>query len=124
MNEDVIRECIRELDTIKARLTGMLSHKEVKQFRRPNKLEVVQYFAEYTGNLTTTMPLVEPEKFYDFYESKGWKVGKNSMKDWKAAVRQWVRRNEERKRDTTGGTSRSERAIQDALTGIDDPNTI
>jgi hypothetical protein len=28
-------------------------------------------------------------RFYDHYESNGWKVGKNSMKDWKAAVRNW-----------------------------------
>lgn len=28
-------------------------------------------------------------KFYDFYESKGWMIGKNKMKDWKSAVRTW-----------------------------------
>ncbi len=32
-----------------------------------------------------------PDGFYDFYESKGWMVGKNKMKDWKAAVRTWER---------------------------------
>lgn len=32
---------------------------------------------------------VDPEKFYDFYESKGWKVGKEKMKDWQASVRTW-----------------------------------
>jgi hypothetical protein len=32
---------------------------------------------------------VDPERFVDFYTSNGWKVGKNSMKDWKAAVRAW-----------------------------------
>lgn len=31
------------------------------------------------------------ERFIDFYTSKGWMVGKNKMKDWKAAVRNWVR---------------------------------
>ena len=34
---------------------------------------------------------VDPERFVDFYESKGWHVGKNKMKDWKAAVRNWNR---------------------------------
>lgn len=34
---------------------------------------------------------VDPEQFYDFYESKGWMIGKNRMKDWKAAVRTWER---------------------------------
>ena len=32
---------------------------------------------------------VDAQKFVDFYDSKGWMVGKNSMKDWKAAVRTW-----------------------------------
>ncbi|MDD3186730.1 MAG: hypothetical protein PHT76_15730 [Anaerostipes sp.] len=35
---------------------------------------------------------IDCERFIDFYSSKGWMVGKNKMKDWKAAVRNWVRR--------------------------------
>ena len=34
---------------------------------------------------------VDPQTFVDFYESKGWLVGKVKMKDWKAAVRTWER---------------------------------
>ena len=34
---------------------------------------------------------VDPERFVDFYTSKGWMVGKNPMKDWRAAVRTWER---------------------------------
>ena len=34
---------------------------------------------------------VDPESFVDFYASKGWMVGKNKMKDWKASVRTWAR---------------------------------
>lgn len=36
---------------------------------------------------------VDPQHFIDYYTSVGWKVGKNSMKDWKAAVRTWNRKN-------------------------------
>lgn len=43
------------------------------------------------------------EDFYDFYSSKGWMVGKNKMKDWKAAVRMWSRRD----RDTGGNKNRN-----------------
>jgi len=32
---------------------------------------------------------VDPDVWFDFYASKGWMVGKNKMKDWKAAVRTW-----------------------------------
>ena len=33
---------------------------------------------------------VEAERFFNYYESKGWVVGKSPMKDWKAAVRTWA----------------------------------
>lgn len=36
---------------------------------------------------------LNPDHFFDFYESKDWMVGKNKMKDWKAAARNWARRN-------------------------------
>ncbi len=35
---------------------------------------------------------VDPQRFVDFYSAKGWKIGKNGMRDWKAAVRTWERR--------------------------------
>ena len=35
---------------------------------------------------------VDPEQFVDFYQSKGWKIGKSPMKDWEAAIRTWVKR--------------------------------
>ena len=34
---------------------------------------------------------VDPEKFISYYESNGWMVGRNKMKDWRAAVRTWER---------------------------------
>ena len=37
---------------------------------------------------------VDAERFVDFYSSNGWKVGKNPMKDWKAAVRTWEKRDD------------------------------
>ncbi|WP_290155417.1 phage replisome organizer N-terminal domain-containing protein [uncultured Dubosiella sp.] len=45
---------------------------------------------------------VDPEAFVDFYESKGWTIGQNKMKDWKAAVRTWE------KRDIFSGSSKKE----------------
>ena len=39
---------------------------------------------------------IDAESFVDFYESKGWMVGKNHMKDWKAAVRTWEKTHEEK----------------------------
>ena len=55
-----------------------------KRFEKPTLSEIKQYCIERNNN-------VNAAHFYDYYESNGWKVGKNSMKDWKAAVRTWER---------------------------------
>lgn len=55
-----------------------------KRFEKPTLSEIKQYCIERKNN-------VNAEQFFDYYESNGWKVGKNSMKDWKAAVRTWER---------------------------------
>lgn len=41
---------------------------------------------------------IDAQTFIDFYESKGWLIGKNKMKDWKAAVRTWEKRRNEPKK--------------------------
>lgn len=61
-----------------------------KRFTPPTATEVREYAAEKGYHL-------DAEAFVDFYESKGWKVGNQSMKDWKAAVRNWIRRDKDRK---------------------------
>lgn len=53
-----------------------------KRFIPPSIEEVKEYCLERMNN-------VDAEAFVDFYASKGWMVGKNKMKDWKAAVRTW-----------------------------------
>lgn len=57
-----------------------------KRFEKPTLSQITQYCLERNNN-------VNAEQFYDYYESNGWKVGKNSMKDWKAAVRTWEKNN-------------------------------
>lgn len=42
---------------------------------------------------------VDYQYFYDYYESNGWKVGKNLMKDWKATLRNWHRRSNQSKKE-------------------------
>lgn len=55
-----------------------------KRFEKPTISDIEQYCIERNNN-------VNAEQFFDYYESNGWRVGKNSMKDWKAAVRTWER---------------------------------
>lgn len=63
---------------------GVCQKKVVNKFTPPTPDEVRAYCSEkgYT---------VDPDRFVDYYTSNGWMVGKNHMKDWKAAVRTWVR---------------------------------
>ena len=61
-------------------------------FKKPNIDEVKNYCILRKNN-------IDAEAFIDFYESKNWFVGKNKMKDWKACVRTWERR--ETKKTTT-----------------------
>ncbi len=56
--------------------------KTVKRFEKPSLDEVKAYCQERHNS-------VNAERFVDYYEANGWKVGKNPMKDWKAAVRTW-----------------------------------
>lgn len=56
-----------------------------KRFVKPTLEEVTAYCKERKNN-------VDPQRFIDFYESKGWKVGNQPMKDWKACVRTWEKR--------------------------------
>ena len=64
--------------------------KSAKRFQKPTLDELTAY--KQKANL----PLVDCEAFYDFYESKGWVIGKNPMKDWQAAMRNWERTERER----------------------------
>lgn len=59
---------------------------ESKRFTPPTVEEVKAYCSERNNN-------VDAQRFVDYYTSNGWLVGKNKMKDWKAAVRTWERNN-------------------------------
>lgn len=56
------------------------------RFVKPSVDEIRAYCIERNNN-------IDAEAFINFYESKGWKIGKNAMKDWKAAVRTWEAKN-------------------------------
>ena len=63
-------------------ITNVISKEKNAKFIPPSVTEVKKYCLERNNN-------VDPDAFVDFYESKGWMVGKNKMKSWKAAVRTW-----------------------------------
>ena len=57
---------------------------KVKRFTPPTLDEVIAYCNERNNN-------IDANHFIDYYTSNGWLVGKNKMKDWKAAIRTWER---------------------------------
>lgn len=57
-----------------------------KTFSQPSIDDVSKYCQERKNS-------VDPQMFIDFYTAKNWMIGKNKMKDWKAAVRTWEQRN-------------------------------
>lgn len=61
------------------------SESSVTQVQRPT-LEEVTAYCNQRGNG------IDPERFIDYYTANGWRVGKQPMRDWKAAVRSWEKR--------------------------------
>ena len=61
-----------------------IDKKPLKRFTAPTLEEVKEYCSERKNG-------VDAERFVNYYTANGWKVGKNPMKDWKAAVRTWER---------------------------------
>lgn len=59
-----------------------------KKFTKPSFEQVRDYFTELKHN----NPSEQASIFLDFYDSNGWKVGRNPMKDWQATVRNWIKR--------------------------------
>lgn len=72
------KEIDKEIDMLQSNKPVTKSNR----FKKPTLEEVKAYCKERNNQ-------VDAERFIDFYESKGWKVGNQSMKDWKACVRTW-----------------------------------
>jgi len=87
--------------------------KRGKVFEKPVLGDVVEYCNERKNN-------INPISFMSHYESNGWKVGKNLMKDWKAAVRTWEKNNESNGQRQNNGFDNRSRAqkVSDKLDEI------
>ena len=87
INEEQVINFLNNLSLKKVRTIN--KNKEIritnKYFIKPTAEQIENYCKERNNN-------VDHNAFLDFYDSKDWKIGKNKMKDWKAAVRTWERR--------------------------------
>ena len=89
------------------------SKRESTKFVPPTVDEVKAYCIE-RGNT------IDPESFIDFYESKGWMVGRNKMKDWKAAIRTWEKHDNGGNGKNKGSSSAYMDAIKNRVSQVDD----
>ena len=64
------------------------------RFTPPTLDEVAEYVREKGYG-------IDPERFCDYYAANGWKAGRNPMKDWRAAVRNWERGDEEKRKEAS-----------------------
>lgn len=80
-----------------------------KRFAPPTVDQVREYCEERSNT-------VNPQRFVDYYSSNGWMVGKNKMKDWKAAVRTWEQK------DNHGWQATSKKGSNPFLDMLEDGN--
>ena len=73
------------------------------RFRAPSPAEVDEYARSYatSKNIDLDFTDFDSEHFVDFYTQKGWVVGKSPMKDWTAAVRNWIRTSKPKMQEVT-----------------------
>ena len=89
--------------------------KKTTTFKPPTVEEVRAYCTERQNT-------IDPENFVDFYSAKGWMLGKNKMKDWKAAVRTWEKKEKEqpkrRKEPVPGWMNKPREHDEDEIAAI------
>ena len=94
-----------------------ITNKQSGRMKRPTPEQIFDEFANRVDK-----PVVEAEAFFNYYESNGWKVGKNPMKSWQHAVTNWITRGKQSgqsngKFSQTLSRRDQTRAAIDALTG-------
>lgn len=84
-NASTLKQISIETNTNNKQILKETNTKGTRVFKKPTYDEVSAYCQERQNS-------IDPQQFIDHYESNGWKVGKNPMKDWRAAVRTWEKR--------------------------------
>ena len=80
-----IKQKLTDNTNININNNNLTDSNKKERFKKPSIDQIKSYCKDRNNN-------IDAEAFIDFYESKDWKIGKNKMKDWKAAVRTWERR--------------------------------
>jgi|GEM_PF-3550443 len=97
---------------IPKRVGASLSRTPNAKFTKPTAEEIRSYAIE------RGQPGFDSEKFIDYYESNGWRVGKSAMKDWRATVRNWIRGGGTQSTGKASGNAEAETAWQGVLDSL------
>lgn len=82
--------------------------KEIKvncKFEKPTKIEIVQYLFD-EKNMDEFQADGFADRFFSYYESNGWMVGRNKMKNWKMAVNTWISNQQNKNQQNDKSTTR------------------
>lgn len=102
--QSIVQDTVQSTSTLnkldKTRLDKTIKEKiplesKRKKFQKPTVEQIQAYCDERKND-------VNPNLFYDYYEARGWMVGKSPMKDWKAAVRTWERNDGHKTQEKSG----------------------
>jgi hypothetical protein len=81
-NENINTLINRDIKSIDKSNSNKDKETDIYTFKAPTVEEVAEYCSERGNN-------VDAERFVSYYTANGWKVGKNPMRDWRAAVQSW-----------------------------------
>ena len=87
-NNQMLKKQAKQPDTVTVTDIYKKENIKEKKFTPPSADDVKAYCSERNN-------FVDAQQFVDFYTAKNWMIGKNKMKDWKAAVRTWERKDKE-----------------------------
>lgn len=110
-NADDSKEIIKEKEVKEEKENSPKKPRVI--FKPPTVDEVAAYITERNSP-------INPTQFWNFYESKGWMIGSNKMKDWKAAVRTWEQK--DRKRNGQRNQANQDDSVPPSGFGIILPN--
>lgn len=103
-------DLVNIVEDLVQRVSELEAKQPKKRFQKPTQLEIAQYMCDKGCEGY----IAEADRFFNYYESNGWKVGKNAMKSWKGAVNNWLKNNYSKpNKENREGVSKALRNIHD-----------
>ena len=114
LGKDSVTKVISTTEVVSSFERGLgKTFKEPKvKFQKPTQQEIYEYMASQRFAAASQ----ESQKMWDYYEANGWRVGKNPMKNWQAAARNWMKN---ANKFRTNGYGKQPPTLEESIAGID-----